>query len=93
MALAIRFDQLIAEGNVADHAEMACLGHVTRARMTQIMNLRLLAPDIQEQLLFLLRIERGREAIFLRQLQAISAMVDWRKQRKVGLQLDRGLAL
>ena len=39
MALAIRFDQLIRDGVVTDQAELARLGHVTRARLTQIMNL------------------------------------------------------
>ncbi|HBN76407.1 MAG TPA: hypothetical protein DD473_11435, partial [Planctomycetaceae bacterium] len=39
MALAIRFDQLIRDGDVNDYAELARLGHVSRARMTQIMNL------------------------------------------------------
>src|SRR5690349_7437481 len=53
MALAIKFDQMIRDGVVADQAELARLGHVSRARMTQIMNLLNLAPDIQEQLLFL----------------------------------------
>jgi hypothetical protein len=55
MALAIRFDQLIRAGVVADQAELARLGHVTRARLTQIMNLLCLAPDIQEAILFLPR--------------------------------------
>lgn len=53
MALAIRFDQLIRDGVVADQAELARLGHVTRARLTQIMNLLALAPDIQQHLLVL----------------------------------------
>ena len=44
MALAIRFDQLIRDGHVADQAELARLGHVTRARLTQIMNLLNLPP-------------------------------------------------
>ena len=52
--VAIRFERLIQAGAVADYAELARLGHVTRARITQIMNLRLLSPDIQERLLFLL---------------------------------------
>lgn len=39
MALAIRLDQLIRDGVVADQAELARLGHVSRARLTQIMNL------------------------------------------------------
>ena len=34
MALAIRFEQLIRDGVVADQAELSRLGHVTRARMT-----------------------------------------------------------
>ena len=59
MALAIRFDGLIRDGVVADQAELARLGHVTRARVTQIMNLLQLAPDIQEALLFLPRVEQG----------------------------------
>lgn len=48
MALAIRLDRLIRDGVVTDQAELARLGHVTRARLTQIMNLLCLAPDIQE---------------------------------------------
>lgn len=51
MALAIRLDQLIRDGVVADQAELARLGYVSRARMTQIMNLLQLAPDIQEAIL------------------------------------------
>ena len=83
MALAIRFDQLIHAGEVADYAELARLAHVTRARITQIMNLLMLAPDIQEAILFLPRVERGRDPIHLRQLQPIALVPDWRKQRKL----------
>src|SRR5262245_57819311 len=53
MALAIRIDGLIRSGVVTDQAELARLGLVTRARLTQIMNLLCLAPDIQDQILFL----------------------------------------
>jgi hypothetical protein len=38
MALAIRTERLLREGQVASYAELARLGHVTRARITQIMN-------------------------------------------------------
>ena len=93
MALAIRFDQLVHAGAVADYAELARLGHVSRARMTQIMNLRLLAPDLQEQLLFLPRIEAGRDVICLRQLQPIAAVADWRKQQRMWKGLTSGVAL
>lgn len=53
MALAIRLNQLIRDGVVTDQAELARLGHVSRARLTQIMNLLSLAPDIQEEILSL----------------------------------------
>ena len=81
MALAIHYEDLIRAGHVSDFAELARLGHVTRARVTQIMNLRLLAPDIQEELLSLPMIQNGRAKIHLRQLQAIIVTTDWRAQR------------
>src|ERR1700680_2853932 len=52
MALAIKFQDMVDRGEVCDYADLARLGYVTRARLTQIMNLLHLAPDIQEQLLF-----------------------------------------
>lgn len=85
MALAIRFDSLIRQGVVADQAELARLGHVTRARLTQIMNLLQLAPDIQEAILFLSRVERGKDPIQERQLRPIAAVPDWGRQRRLWL--------
>jgi hypothetical protein len=82
MALALKFERLIQEGAVKDYAELARLGHVTRARLTQIMNLTLLAPSIQEELLFLPRVEQGRDPVILRDLQPIAMTLEWRKQRK-----------
>lgn len=81
MALAIRFEQLIRDGEVRDLADVARLGHVTRARVTQIMNLLHLAPDIQEAILNLPRVEKGRDQVTERDLRPIAAIVDWRKQR------------
>ncbi|MDP1798222.1 MAG: hypothetical protein Q8K78_12095 [Planctomycetaceae bacterium] len=87
MALAIRFDQLIRDGVVVDQADLARLGHVTRARLTQIMNLMSLAPDIQEAILFLPATERGRESITERDLRSIAALADWQKQRRIWAKL------
>lgn len=89
MALAIRFDGLIRQGVVNDQAELARLGHVTRARLTQIMNLLYLAPDIQEEVLFLPRVTSGRDQIKERDLRPIAAMADWRKQRQTWHKLSR----
>lgn len=82
MALAIRFDSLIRRGDVTDQAELARLGHVSRARLTQIMNLSLLAPDIQEAILYLPLVERGSDPLLEKHLRPIAAVQDWRKQRR-----------
>lgn len=83
MALAIRFDGLIRNGVVLDQADLARLGHVSRARVSQIMSLLHLAPDIQEQLLFLPRVQRGEEPILELEVRKIAAVPDWRKQRRL----------
>jgi hypothetical protein len=82
MALAIKFEGLIKEGAVRDYADLARLGHVTRARMTQIMNLLNLAPDIQEEIMFLPKTITGRDPVSERNLRRITAIVRWDRQRK-----------
>jgi hypothetical protein len=78
MALAIRFDTLIQEGAVTDQASLARLGGVTRARLTQIMHLLRLAPDIQEELLFLPAESRMVE----RTIRPVVRLVEWNDQRR-----------
>jgi hypothetical protein len=87
MALALRFEAQIRAGVLAGYADLAALGHVTRARISQVMNLLNLAPDIQEALLYLPRTESGRDPIHLRQLQPIASTFDWHKQRRQWQQL------
>jgi hypothetical protein len=79
MALAIRFEGLLREKKIRDYAELARRGHVTRARMTQIMKLLHLAPDIQERLLFLPPIEGLNE----RNLRHVVSIVEWDEQRRM----------
>src|SRR5712671_3234714 len=79
MALAIRWDGLVQSGAVKDYAELARLGRVSRARVSQILNLVHLAPDLQEQVLFLERPPCGRDPIHLARLQPIAALCDWKK--------------
>jgi len=81
MALAIHMQDLVDRGEVADYAELARLAHVSRARITQIMNLTLLAPDVQEALLFLPATGGGREAVGERHVRSVYAMPHWQKQR------------
>lgn len=47
----IRIDHLVKSGKVTDKAKHARVGHVGRVRLTRIMDLYLLAPDIQEEIL------------------------------------------
>jgi len=83
MALAIKFDGLLAAGAVRDQAELAELGHVSRPRVTQIMNFLHLAPDIQEEILHLPRTQRGRDPISEREMRPIVAAVNWKRQREL----------
>ena len=82
MALAIRFDQLLRDGEVANQSELARLAHVTQPRMTQIMNLLHLAPDIQEEVLHLPPIIEGRDPISERDLRPVVRLICWEKQRQ-----------
>lgn len=81
MALAIRFDGLLRQGVVRDYADLARLGRVSRPRVTQIMNLLNLAPEIQEAILFLPNTRKGKDAITERQTRPIVAVTDWQRQR------------
>src|SRR5262245_57771702 len=71
LALAHKFEDLVRQGIIADYATLARLGQVSRARVTQIMNLSHLAPDIQERILILPPTLKGRDPLFLRQVQPI----------------------
>jgi len=77
MALAIRFERLLREGVVRDYADLARLGGVTRPRITQIMNMRNLAPSIQEEILFL---RPGLTRLNERSLRQLADELDWRRQ-------------
>jgi hypothetical protein len=91
MALTIYYKDLIRQGHVHDYAEIATLGHVTRARVTQIMNLGLLSPYIQEQIITKERISEGRDSLSLRELQAIALEPDWKIQWRLWIHLAKSL--
>jgi len=91
LALAIHMDDLLHKGVAADLADLARLGMVTRGRMTQIMNLLLLAPEIQEEILFLPLTHGGRDGLSERKIRPIATVPDWRKQRVMWRELLAGL--
>jgi hypothetical protein len=83
LALATKFQGLIQQGVLQDYADLARLGRVSRARITQIMNLLNLAPDIQERLLFLNIRDGCRAPITERTLRAVAKVPHWEDQRKL----------
>jgi hypothetical protein len=83
----------LAEGDLSERAaELARLGYGSnRARVSQIMSLLSLAPDLQERPLFLLRTERGRDPIQMRHLLPVAQVPDWKIQRQLwGVVASRG---
>ena len=78
---------MVDRGEVHDYAHLARLGYVTRARITQIMNLFNLAADIQEAIL----LQRGKSAGFAeRHVRAVTAEVSWLTQRRIWQECRRG---
>lgn len=88
MALAIKMEDLLHKGEVASFAELAHLGHVHRSRVAQVMMLLNLAPEIQEGLLFLPRVEQGPDPIIEQDLWPVAAQMDWGRQRKMWRRLE-----
>jgi hypothetical protein len=83
LALAHRFRALLGTGEVADYADLSRLAGVTRPRITQIMNLLLLAPDIQEAILDLPRVLEGLDPVTERVLRPIASVPNWAEQREM----------
>jgi len=81
MALALHFENLIEGGHITDYADLARLGGVTRARMTQIMSLLNLAPDIIEDILYLPRTTHNRDAVSTKAALPIAQITEWKDQR------------
>jgi hypothetical protein len=79
LALAIKFQDMADRGEVRDYADIARLGYVTRARLTQIMNLLLLAPNIQEVLLS--EMLTMQTSIPERTLRVVAQTVLWEDQK------------
>jgi hypothetical protein len=81
MALAIRFERMLQDLDARDQSSLAQMVNVTQPRMTQILNLLHLAPDIQEAVLFLPRTLRGNDPIHEKMLRPLTAEVNWHRQR------------
>ncbi|TWU39368.1 hypothetical protein Poly41_21920 [Novipirellula artificiosorum] len=69
------------DGSFCSGRDLARACQVSHYRLTQILNLSCLAPDIQEQLLHLARYSKGRAPFTEREVRPIAGEPDWDKQR------------
>jgi hypothetical protein len=82
MALAIKLDGMLADHADLDCKELARVGNISRTRLTQILNLLQLAPDIQERLLWLPAAVKGRDPITEKQIRKLCGLYAWERQRQ-----------
>jgi DNA invertase Pin-like site-specific DNA recombinase len=82
LALALKFEELFRSGAVSNYAVLARLARVSPSRVTQMTSLLSLAPDIQEQILFLRPTEAKQLRISEPSLRKLTATLLWNKQRE-----------
>jgi hypothetical protein len=80
MALALRFQDLLSQGSVRNHAQLAELGRVSRVRVSQILMLTNLAPRFNRPCSCFAKTMRARNRITERSLRGIAKLVDWDAQ-------------
>ena len=81
MALAIHYQEMLRTGEANDMIELSRRAKVSQPRMSQIMALNLLAPDIQTALLDLPPQSKGKPFLHEKRIRPITAMLDWTEQR------------
>lgn len=89
LALAHRWNRLIDEGVVANHAEIARVMGLSRARVTQITDLLYLAPNIQEDILLRVCGENREPSLPERAMRPITGTPTWAEQRALWRRLGR----
>jgi hypothetical protein len=82
LALAHHLQNAIDRGAVADRTTIALRLGVTKARITQLLDLTLLAPDLQEKVLAMEAVD-GVEPMSERALRKIAQISDWAEQRRL----------
>lgn len=91
MALAIHFDDMVTRGEIEDYATVARFGQLSRARISQIIILARLAPEIQEDILFLPKTTKGRDALNTTILGPLAHEHNWDRQREMWEELKKSL--
>lgn len=91
LAIAHRCIRLVQSGAIINQCELAHFGQISTTRMTQIMWLDNLAPDIQDEILFLPRTTQGRDPIKESDICPIAKTLDWGKQQQMWNTLRKGI--
>jgi hypothetical protein len=81
LALALHFQQMIERGEVRTYTDLARLAAVSKERISQLMMLNWLAPDIQDAVLNLPPTFSGRFPISETTLREIAKQPHWAEQR------------
>lgn len=81
VALAIHFQDMLDRGEIRNYADLARLGCISRERISQVMMLAWLAPDIQQQVLGLPKTPGGRFPVSETALRTIARVASWAGQR------------
>lgn len=81
LCLGIHLDTLLKKGQFSSQAVLAGKLGVSKNRLTQILNLLTLAPDIAEEIMFWPPICKGREPLKERMIRPIALELDWTIQR------------
>jgi len=82
LALAIHLEAMIKRGEAKDYADLARLTCLCRERISQIVRLNYLAPDIQVELLYLPPTTTGRFPISETAVRKIANLMSWADQRR-----------
>lgn len=82
MALSIRYERLIKQGVITRHIDLADLAGIGRSQVSRIIQLQLLAPDIQEWLLNLPETEKSEDPVMWTDVQPLTRIMSWEKQRE-----------
>jgi len=89
LALAIHLDDMIRRGEAKDYADVGRLTCLCRERISQIVRLNYLAPDIQVELLYLPPTTAGRFPISETAVRKIANVLAWEDQRRAWAVLKR----
>jgi DNA invertase Pin-like site-specific DNA recombinase len=82
LALGLKFEEMIDSGQVSNYSTLAQLARISRSRVTQMINLLNLAPDIQEEILFLEPEQAQRLGICEPSLRKLTGTLLWSEQRE-----------